>query len=79
MTTALESAKHWEQLAAKEIEMAKWYESNGLPYGDVSSYYHRAETYTRTAKVLFMEAETGKPHCSLCLGDHANHLHPHRG
>lgn len=79
MTTrdlAATAADHWFALAAKEKDMAAWYEARGLPYGDVSSYYHRAATYIRTGTALRREAMTGKAHCSSCGGAHANHEHP---
>jgi hypothetical protein len=77
--SAADAAAHWEALATSETEMANHYDSIGRPYGDTSSYRHRAETYRRTARALRLEAETGKPHCSMCFGDHPNHLHMHMG
>jgi len=78
-TLASESAAHWEALAASEIAMADHYDSIGRPYGDTSAYRNRAATYRDTAKALRLEAATGRPHCSVCFGDHPNHQHGHRG
>jgi hypothetical protein len=78
-TLAAESAAHWEALAANEIAMADHYDSIGNPYGSTVAYRNRAQTYRETARALRLEAETGKPHCNLCFGDHPNHLHGHRG
>lgn len=77
----LASAEHWEKLAREEELQAKWNREHGL---DLSKPGHssgdfRADTYRRTARALRLEAETGRPHCSQCFGDHPNHLHPHRG
>jgi hypothetical protein len=77
--SARESAEHWDKLADGQEEMANWEDSIGRPYGDTSSYRVKAESYRRTAKSLWLEAETGKIHCSICLGHHANHEHMHRG
>jgi hypothetical protein len=79
VSVAAESAAHWEALATNEDAMADHYDSIGRPYGDTSSYRHRAACYRRTADALRLEAATGKPHCSVCLGDHPNHLHMHIG
>lgn len=65
------AANHWETLADQEEAMAKWDSEHG--YGDVQVYKRHAETYRRTAKSLRLEAGTGKPHCTNCLGDHPNH------
>jgi hypothetical protein len=72
---AATAAAHWEALADSQLELARWYEEHGLPFGNVSSYRFRAETYQRTAEALRREASTGRPHCSQCGGDHANHDH----
>lgn len=72
---AASAAAHWEQLATDQEAEAAWQESLGKPYGDTSSYGHRAKTYRDTARALRLEAETGKPHCSMCFQDHPNHLH----
>lgn len=76
---AAEAAAHWEALAVSEEGMADYEDSIGRPYGDTTVYRNRAETYRQTAKALRLEADTGKPHCSVCFGDHPNHLHGHRG
>ncbi len=75
------AAEHWEQLAAAEDERAKWNRDHGrdLSKPGLSPGNYRAETYRRTARALRIEAETGRPHCSQCFGDHPNHLHPHLG
>ena len=72
-------AAHWAQLAVEQDQQADWEISQGYPYGNIETYRHRANTYRRTAEVLMLEAKTGRPHCSLCLGDHPNHLHMHQG
>jgi hypothetical protein len=79
MSDLIASADHWEALAKSQDDMADWEESIGRPYGDTSSYRYRAQVYRTSARVLRLEAETGKPHCSMCLGDHPNHLHMHMG
>jgi hypothetical protein len=76
---ALAAAEHWESLAKSEEDMADFEDANGQPYGCTKSYRHRARIYRDTAKVLRLEAETGKPHCGYCFGDHPNHLHMHAG
>jgi hypothetical protein len=76
---ALAAAEHWEGLAKSEEEMAAYEDANGQPYGCTKVYRHRAELYRNTARVLRLEAETGKPHCGYCFGDHPNHLHMHAG
>lgn len=73
--TAAVAADHWDSLADAEEDMARWQENNGLPFGDTGTYHHRAEAYRRAAKTLWLQAETGKAHCSTCLGDHPNHEH----
>lgn len=73
---AADSAAHWRSLARDEINMAEYEASRGH---DVSSFFFRAETYNRTAEALEKEAATGLPHCTMCLGQHPNHLHAHRG
>ena len=83
MTTIeiLQAANHWERIAAEAVEMAKWNRDHGfdLSVPGTSTGDYQAAVYRRTAAVLRLEAETGKPHCSICLGPHPNHLHFHRG
>lgn len=75
------AADHWERLASEAEDLAKWNRDNGfdlsLPGMSVGDY--NAEVYRRTAQALRLQAETGKEHCSICLGAHPNHLHMHRG
>jgi len=71
----IEAADRWTELAAAEINMAHHYESKGLPFGSVDSYYSRARTYLKTAESLYREARTGQQHCSNCGSSHANHEH----
>jgi hypothetical protein len=70
----LAAADHWERLAAAEDDMAEWDAAHG--YGDQSAKRNKAKSYRRTAKSLRLEAETGKPHCTVCLGAHPNHECP---
>lgn len=72
---AAEAADHWEELADNEESEAARLERLGRPYGCTSAYRHRAKTYRDTVRALRLEAETGKPHCSVCFQDHPNHLH----
>lgn len=76
---ALAAAEHWERLAVEQDAQADYEDGNGRPFGDTSSYRHRAQCYRTTERALRLEAETGKPHCSICCGDHPNHLHMHMG
>jgi hypothetical protein len=84
MTSAeecLAAARHWEQLADADEAQAKWNREHGLDmsHPGTSAGDYRAQTYRRTAACLRLEAETGLPHCSTCLGAHPNHLHHHFG
>lgn len=74
--TLQEAADHWEALAVAQEDIAKHDAQLGH---DVSAHYARAESYRRTAQAIRLEIKTGRPHCSNCLGDHPNHLHPHVG
>lgn len=79
--TAAESAAYWERLA-DELESRSAYErSIGLDLSSPGSSVgdHQAATYRRTARALRLEAETGRAHCSTCMGAHSNHEHGHRG
>jgi hypothetical protein len=69
------AARHWEELAEAEERMVKHYEKLGYPYGDTSSYLHRAKTYRRTAEAMRKGLRTGKPCCSMCGGEHPNTDH----
>jgi hypothetical protein len=53
----LASAAHWQNLAEEEITKAQWEIDQGLPRGDVSSYYRRATLYKEVADVLKAQAE----------------------
>lgn len=75
MNTAREAAAHWRSLAKSERRMAAHEEALGRPRGSTDVYYHKADTYDRTARALELEAETGKVHCSMCFGPHPNHEH----
>ena len=72
--SAAASATYWDNLANEQIRAANWAEYRGL--GDVSAYHNRAALYRRVAQSLRLEAETGLPHCSECLGPHPSHLCP---
>ena len=76
-----EVAAHWEKLAANEIEQAKWDREHGLDFSlsGHSPGDYRAESFLRTAKAIRLEIATGRAHCSICLGSHANHEHMHVG
>ena len=78
---ALESAEHWERLATEAEDQARWDRDHGIDLSNPGSSAgdHRARMYRRTAEALHLEAKTGRPHCSECLGDHPNHSHGHRG
>jgi hypothetical protein len=78
---ALESAEHWEHLATEAEDQARWDRDHGIDLSlpGSSAGDHCARMYRRTAEALRLEAKTGRPHCSACLGDHPNHHHGHRG
>lgn len=77
----VESAEHWERLADEAEAKAKWDRDLGIDLSlpGCSAGDYRARDFRRTAEALRLEAATGRPHCSSCLGPHANHHHPHRG
>jgi hypothetical protein len=75
---AHESAEHWERLAEEQEEWAK-YEQQRDPLSSVQVFHNKAVLYRRSAQALRREAVTGKPHCTACMGAHANHEHGHRG
>lgn len=71
-----EAARHWRRLAMNERRMAQFIvDHDRYDIGHPSSYHARAATYDRTATALELEAKTGRLHCSICFGDHPNHLH----
>lgn len=78
---SIAAAEHWERLARESEDQARWDREHGIdlsqPGGAAGD--HQARMFRRTAEALRLEAKTGRPHCSLCLGDHPNHQHPHRG
>jgi hypothetical protein len=53
----LVSAAHWQKLAEEEIAKAQWEIDQGLPRGDVSSYYRRATLYQEVADEMKAQAE----------------------
>jgi hypothetical protein len=67
--TPQESADHWNQLADDELRWAEYEEGRGH-YGGV--HRNRAEMFRKTARSLELQVETGKPHCTVCLGPHDN-------
>lgn len=72
-TLAAEAAAHWESLALDQER----YATDGLVLPAIAQ--SRATMYRQVAKALRLEAETGKPHCSICFGNHPNHQHGHIG
>ena len=77
----LASAEHWERLANEDEERARWNRARGIDLSSPGSSAGdcRAREFRRVAEALRLEAKTGRPHCSSCMGDHPNHQHPHRG
>lgn len=61
---AIESASHWERLAAAADDMADW-ESRHARYDGV--YRAKAQLYRDAAKACHLEAKTGIPHCACCF------------
>ena len=72
------SAEHWERIANDRVAQAEW-DRQHLGGDPIPSAIAYARTCRQTARALRLEAQTGKPHCSECLGDHPNHEHAHRG
>jgi hypothetical protein len=70
MSTLLDAATHWEAEAAISAERAAYDRSRGF-VGQEHPGEYQAITYTRTAKALRLQHETGEPHC-IC------HLAPAR-
>jgi len=64
-----ESVDHWNMLADVELREAEALQARGLFTGCQRA---RAETYQRTARSIALEIETGRPHCTVCLGPHEN-------
>lgn len=63
MNIVIESAEHWEALAAEEEARAVWIVENCPQRGSVQVYYERSKTYRSCARALRLEAATGLPHC----------------
>ena len=61
------SQRVWDDLARQEEQMALFYEKSGFPYGNVDSYWKRAEVYRRTSTAIEMQIETGVAVCSCCF------------
>lgn len=78
MTTAADSAEHWECLAVEAVAMSAWERERGIDLSrpGTSAGDYRAATFRQTAEALSREAMSGRPHCSSCGGDHPNHHHP---
>ncbi|HSX23291.1 MAG TPA: hypothetical protein VLE97_11010 [Gaiellaceae bacterium] len=75
------SIEHWRRLASEAEDQAAWDREHGIDLSKpgCSAGDYRAQTFRRTAEALQLELQTGRPHCSACLGDHPNHHHGHRG
>lgn len=75
------AAEHWEALARESEAKAEWDRRHGFDLGPRggSAGDFQAATFRKTAQALRLEADTGRSHCTNCLGDHPNHLHSHRG
>ncbi len=76
----IKSAACWEQLAAEDEAAALWDRTRGADMSapGQSAGDHRARAARRAATALRLEAATGRPHCTLCLESHPNHLHTHQ-
>lgn len=57
----LASAAHWQNLAKEELAKAQWEINQGLPRGDISSYYRRATLYQEVADEMKLHAERMPP------------------
>ncbi len=70
-------ADHWDAIADSAEAKAVWDRAHGFDLSEPgkSPGDYQAGTYRRTAESIRLEAETGKVHCSMCLGAHANHEH----
>lgn len=73
---AIEAAEHWERVAADEMARAEIETARG---SNIDAFVVRAASYQNVARCLRLEAATGRPHCTICLKDHPNHLHMHQG
>lgn len=62
MSTLLDAAKVWRDLAADELQMAEI----EARYGDTTSHKARAKIYIRCAESLEIEHETGVAVCTCC-------------
>ena len=62
-------AEHWEKLAVEAEQKAARDRQIGIDLSQPgqSPGDHRAAVYRRTAHSIYLELETGKPHCSCCL------------
>lgn len=56
------SAEHWQAIAENEESSVR---DGSALCPDAAK--HRADGYRAVARALFLEAETGKPHCALCF------------
>lgn len=61
---AVESAEHWERLAAEADRMAVWETEHGRHPG---AYPAKAQTYRDAARASRLEADTGLSHCCCCF------------
>lgn len=62
----IESAEHWESLAAAAERGAAWDRERGLDLSMPGSSPgdHKARLFRRSARALRLEYETGIPHCA---------------
>jgi hypothetical protein len=62
-------AEHWEKLAVAAEQQAAWDRHIGIDLSRPghSPGDHRAALYRRTAHSIYLEIDTGKPHCNCCL------------
>lgn len=71
----VESAAHWRKLADAETRDADDLQARGL-YAQVQR--NKAKMFNDTARSIELEIETGKAHCTVCLGPHDNQYCPQR-
>lgn len=69
------AAEQWESVASDLDQLADHEDGMGQPYGSTETKRNNAKLYRKTAKVIRLEADTGKPHCMDCLGDHSTSDH----
>lgn len=76
-TNATGDAKHWSTLAKESESMAFYERSIGLDHSlpGCSPGDHRARIYRSLAAACQLEVETGRRHCSECLGEHLTQDH----